>query len=153
MQRYTVCFIWKLIYMFRVVPPPIIRSANNCMYSIWYLSHRYYLPLRGQIIFQVFLVRILYMYIVTETLFLTPIPSVYHQRRPHHSPTPDTPQVAVVVVIRRITLIRTGLLMNRTDTNVHASLRPSVVQLKSLTALTITASLAHKGIYIIKNNL
>ena len=46
MQRYTVYFIWKLLYMFRVVPPPIIRSANNCTYSIWYLSHRYcYLPL------------------------------------------------------------------------------------------------------------
>ena len=27
--------------MFRVVPPPIIKSANNCIYSIWYLSHRY----------------------------------------------------------------------------------------------------------------
>jgi hypothetical protein len=38
--------IWKLLYMFLVVPPPIIRSANNCIYSIWYLSHRYcYLPL------------------------------------------------------------------------------------------------------------
>ena len=46
MQRYTVYFIWKLLYMFWVVPPPIIRSANNCIYSIWYLSHRYcYLPL------------------------------------------------------------------------------------------------------------
>ena len=32
--------------MFRVVVPPIIRSAYNCIYSIWYLSHRYcYLPL------------------------------------------------------------------------------------------------------------
>jgi hypothetical protein len=31
--------------MFRVVLPPIIRSAYNCIYSIWYLSHRYcYLP-------------------------------------------------------------------------------------------------------------
>ena len=31
--------------MFRVVPP-IIRSSYNCIYSIWYLSHRYcYLPL------------------------------------------------------------------------------------------------------------
>ena len=39
MQRYTVYFIWKLLYMFRVVPPPIIRSANNCIYSIRYLSH------------------------------------------------------------------------------------------------------------------
>ena len=46
MQRYTVYFIWKLLYMFRVIPPPIIRSANNCIYSIWYLSHCYcYLPL------------------------------------------------------------------------------------------------------------
>jgi hypothetical protein len=32
--------------MFRVVLPPIIRSAYNCIYSIWYLSHRYcHLPL------------------------------------------------------------------------------------------------------------
>jgi hypothetical protein len=39
-------YIWKLLYMFRVVPPPIIRSTNSCTYSIWYLSHRYcYLPL------------------------------------------------------------------------------------------------------------
>ena len=31
--------------MFRMLPPPIIRSAYNCIYSIWYLSHRYcYLP-------------------------------------------------------------------------------------------------------------
>ena len=29
----TVYFIWKLLYMFRVVPSPIIRSANN------YLQH------------------------------------------------------------------------------------------------------------------
>jgi hypothetical protein len=42
MQRYTVYFIWKLLYMFRVVLPPIIRSAYNCIYSIWYLSHRYF---------------------------------------------------------------------------------------------------------------
>ena len=41
MQHYTVYFIWKLLNMFRVVTPPIIRSANNCIYSIWYLSHRY----------------------------------------------------------------------------------------------------------------
>ena len=32
MQRYTVYFIWKLLYMFRVVPPSIIRSANKCIY-------------------------------------------------------------------------------------------------------------------------
>ena len=40
MQRYTVYFIWKLLYMFRVLPPPIVRSANNCIYRICYLSHR-----------------------------------------------------------------------------------------------------------------
>jgi hypothetical protein len=34
-------YIWKLLYMFRVVTPPIIRSAYNCIYSIWYVSHRY----------------------------------------------------------------------------------------------------------------
>jgi len=46
MQRYSVYFNWKLLYMFRVVPSPNIRSANNCIYSIWYLSNRYcYLPL------------------------------------------------------------------------------------------------------------
>jgi hypothetical protein len=32
--------------MFRVVPQSIIRSTNNCIYSIWYSSHHYcYLPL------------------------------------------------------------------------------------------------------------
>jgi len=41
MQRYTVYFIWKLLYMFGMVTPPIIRIANNYIYSIWYLSHRY----------------------------------------------------------------------------------------------------------------
>ena len=46
MQRYTVHFIWKLLYVFRVLPTTIIRSAYNCIYSIWYLSHRYcYRPL------------------------------------------------------------------------------------------------------------
>jgi len=39
MQRYTVYFICKLLYMLQVVQSPIIRSANNCIYSIWYLSH------------------------------------------------------------------------------------------------------------------
>ena len=36
--------------MFRVLPPPIIRSTHNCIYSIWYLSNRYcYLPLSWKI--------------------------------------------------------------------------------------------------------
>ena len=29
-------YIWKLLYMFRVVPPPIIRSAYNCIYIYCY---------------------------------------------------------------------------------------------------------------------
>ena len=33
-------FYLETALMFREVPP-IIRSANNCIYSIWYLSHRY----------------------------------------------------------------------------------------------------------------
>ena len=36
----------KLLYMFQVVSPPIIRSTHNCIDSTWYLSNRYcYLPL------------------------------------------------------------------------------------------------------------
>jgi len=34
-------YIWKLPYVFWVVPPPIVRSAYNFIYSISYLSHRY----------------------------------------------------------------------------------------------------------------
>jgi hypothetical protein len=40
MQRYTVYFVWKLLCIFRAVLSPIIRSAYNCIYSIWHLSHR-----------------------------------------------------------------------------------------------------------------
>ena len=36
MQRYTVIYLWKLLYTFRVVSPPIIRSTHNCIYSIWH---------------------------------------------------------------------------------------------------------------------
>ena len=39
-----VIYIWKLLYMFRVVPPTIIRSIQNRIYSIWYLSDRKLLP-------------------------------------------------------------------------------------------------------------
>jgi hypothetical protein len=43
-------YIWKLLNIFRVVLPPIIRSAYNCICSIWYLSHRYcYLQLSWKI--------------------------------------------------------------------------------------------------------
>ena len=43
-------YLWKLLCMFRVVFPPIIRSTHNCMYSIWHLSNRYcYLPLSWKI--------------------------------------------------------------------------------------------------------
>ena len=43
---HSLFIFWKLLYMFRVLLPPIIKSAYNCIYSIWYLSHRYcYLPL------------------------------------------------------------------------------------------------------------
>ena len=38
MQLHTVYFICRLLYMFRVVSPPSIRSTNNCIYSIWYWS-------------------------------------------------------------------------------------------------------------------
>jgi hypothetical protein len=49
--NFTQCiYFWKLLYMFRVSLPPIIRSAYNCIYSIWYLSDRScYLPLLRQV--------------------------------------------------------------------------------------------------------
>jgi len=31
-------YICKLLYMFRLVSPPIIRSTHNCIYSICHLS-------------------------------------------------------------------------------------------------------------------
>jgi len=33
---YSLLYFCKLLYMFRVLPPPIIRSKYNCNYSIWY---------------------------------------------------------------------------------------------------------------------
>ena len=43
---YTLFISGKLLYVFRVVSPPIISSTHNCIYSIWYLSNRYcYQPL------------------------------------------------------------------------------------------------------------
>jgi len=38
MQRYTLYFIWKLLYMFRVVPPLIIRSANNYVQHLVFVT-------------------------------------------------------------------------------------------------------------------
>ena len=38
MHHYTVYFIWKLLYMFRVVPSPIIRSANNYLQHLVYVT-------------------------------------------------------------------------------------------------------------------
>ena len=39
-----------MLYMFQVVPLPIIRSSKNCIYSIGYLSNLYcYLPLSWQV--------------------------------------------------------------------------------------------------------
>jgi hypothetical protein len=33
---YSLLYFCKLLYMFRVVTPPIIRSTYNCNYSIWH---------------------------------------------------------------------------------------------------------------------
>jgi len=43
---YSLLYFCKLLYMSRVVTPPIIRSTYNCNYSIWHWSNRLcYLPL------------------------------------------------------------------------------------------------------------
>ena len=44
---YSLLYFCKLLYMFRVVTPPIIRSTYSCNYSIWHWSNRLYcLPRR-----------------------------------------------------------------------------------------------------------
>ena len=43
---YSLLYFCKLLYMFRVVIPPISRSTYNCNYSIWHWSNCLcYLPL------------------------------------------------------------------------------------------------------------
>ena len=42
----SLLYLCKLLYMFRVVTPPIIRRTYNCNYTIWHWSNRLcYLPL------------------------------------------------------------------------------------------------------------
>jgi len=42
----SLLYFCKLLYMFWVVTPPVIRSTYNCNYSIWHWSNRLcYLPL------------------------------------------------------------------------------------------------------------
>jgi len=41
MQLYTVYLYLEISLHVSVVPPPIIRSTNNCIYCIWYLSDSY----------------------------------------------------------------------------------------------------------------
>ena len=36
---YRLLYFCKLLYMFRVVTPPIISSTYNCNYNIWYWSN------------------------------------------------------------------------------------------------------------------
>ena len=44
--KYSLSYFCKLLYMFPVVTPPIIRSTYKCTYSIWHWSNRLcYLPL------------------------------------------------------------------------------------------------------------
>jgi hypothetical protein len=55
--------------MFRLVLSPIIRSAYNCIYNIWYLSHRYcYMPIITGITF-VFTFHMHCIYIVWSLYF------------------------------------------------------------------------------------
>jgi len=43
---YSLLYLSKLLDMFRVVNPPIIRSTYNCKHSIWYwLDRLSYYPL------------------------------------------------------------------------------------------------------------
>jgi hypothetical protein len=47
---HSLLYFCKLLFMFRVVTPPIIRSTYNCNYTIWYWSNRLcYLPLSWKV--------------------------------------------------------------------------------------------------------
>ena len=57
---YSLLYFCKLLYMFRVVTPPIIRSTYNCNYSIWHWSNRLcYLP---TIYSSLYFCKLLYMF-------------------------------------------------------------------------------------------
>ena len=46
---YILLYFCKLLYMFRLVTPPIIRSTYNCNYGIWHWPNRLYcLPLTAE---------------------------------------------------------------------------------------------------------
>ena len=47
MQLYTVYFTFKLLYMFRVVSPPIIRSKNNYLQHLVLVNRCCYLSMTG----------------------------------------------------------------------------------------------------------
>jgi hypothetical protein len=69
-------YIRKLLYMFQVLLPPIIRSTYNCIYSVWYLSHRYcYLPLWWRGWNSVFQARYIWDYYVL--ILCTCLPSAF----------------------------------------------------------------------------
>jgi len=36
---YSLLYFCKLLYMFRVVTPPIITRTYNCNYSVWHWSY------------------------------------------------------------------------------------------------------------------
>jgi hypothetical protein len=43
---YSLLYFYKLLYIFRVVNPPIVRSTYNFIYTIWHWSnHLCYLSL------------------------------------------------------------------------------------------------------------
>jgi len=46
---YSLLYFCKLLYMFRVGTPPIIRSIYNCNYSIWHWSNFRKRRLRSQL--------------------------------------------------------------------------------------------------------
>ena len=89
MQRYTVYFIWKLLYMFRVVPPPILRSANTCIYSLFLVFSLHVSGLHGPIIRGIlsccFYATIWFMQCFVGRLrasadWFVVVPSVYHHK-------------------------------------------------------------------------
>ena len=68
--------------MFRMVQPPITRSAKNCIYSTWYLSHRYcYLPLSWNIIYIRQDATLHSLFYLETALYVSDGTTTHHQQR------------------------------------------------------------------------
>jgi hypothetical protein len=68
---HNLLYFCKLLYLFRVVTPPIIRSTYNCNYSIWHWSNFGKCSVWSQLKISVMLLRVsMYFTLSSETFII-----------------------------------------------------------------------------------